>query len=298
MGFAVAGFVVLLRAIRHGLVGLRGVVVLTVLANVLVVTMLPLLFSRDVYSYAFYGRIVAVHDGNPYVQTPVEFGDDDLWPLVGPKWVDTPAVYGPAFTTASSVVARVFETPAAQVDAYRWLAGARGPGDRRRDRGDHAPAPSRPRGLRGRGVRAEPGGVVPRRGERSQRSGGCVLRRGRRAAARARPHARIGGGARRGRARQGDRGRPTRARHRVGRGSIRAGAACSRPPDPRRPRGRDRAGVRRPVPAGGGSVARHGGARRARGVARSLWAGGEDLRVAQLRHARLARPHRVRHGAP
>lgn len=123
MGFAVAGFVVLLRAIQRGLVGLRGVVVLTVLANVLVVTMLPLLFSRDVYSYAFYGRIVAVHDGNPYVQTPVEFGDDDLWPLVGPKWVDTPAVYGPAFTTASSVVARVFETPAAQVDAYRWLAG-------------------------------------------------------------------------------------------------------------------------------------------------------------------------------
>lgn len=123
MGFAVAGFVVLLRAIQRGQVGLRGVVVLTVLANVLVVTMLPLLFSRDVYSYAFYGRIVAVHDGNPYVQTPVEFGDDDLWPLVGPKWVDTPAVYGPAFTTASSVVARVFETPAAQVDAYRWLAG-------------------------------------------------------------------------------------------------------------------------------------------------------------------------------
>lgn len=123
MGLAVAGFLVLLRAIRRGLVGLRTVIVLTMLANVLVVTMLPLLFSRDVYSYAFYGRIVAVYDGNPYVQTPVEFGSDDLWPLVGPKWVDTPAVYGPAFTSASSLVARVFDTPAAQVDAYRALAG-------------------------------------------------------------------------------------------------------------------------------------------------------------------------------
>ena len=123
MGFAAAGFLALLRAIRRGLVGFRTVIVLTVLANVLVVTMLPLLFSRDVYSYAFYGRIVAVYDGNPYVQTPVEFGSDDLWPLVGPKWVDTPAVYGPAFTTASGMVARVSDTPAAQVDAYRALAG-------------------------------------------------------------------------------------------------------------------------------------------------------------------------------
>lgn len=123
MGFAVAGFLVLLRATLRGVVSLRAVIVLAVLANVVIVTMLPLLFSRDVYSYAFYGRIVAVYDENPYVHTPVEFGGDDLWPLVGPKWVDTPAVYGPAFTTISGAVARVFDTPAAQVDAYRWLAG-------------------------------------------------------------------------------------------------------------------------------------------------------------------------------
>jgi alpha-1,6-mannosyltransferase len=120
--FAVVGFLVVLREAWRGTVSLRTVVVLGVAANVVVAAMVPLLFSRDVYSYAFYGRIAAVYGENPYVRTPVEFGTDELWPLVGPKWVDTPAVYGPAFTTVSRAVARTFAAPADQVDAYRWLA--------------------------------------------------------------------------------------------------------------------------------------------------------------------------------
>ena len=77
MGLAVAGFLVLLREAWRGSVSLRAIVVLAVLADVVVVTMVPLLFSRDVYSYAFYGRIAAVYGENPYVHTPVEFGGDD-----------------------------------------------------------------------------------------------------------------------------------------------------------------------------------------------------------------------------
>jgi hypothetical protein len=119
---AVVGFLVLLRAAWRGAVGLRTVVWLSVGATIVVATMVPLLFSRDVYSYAFYGRIAAVHGENPYVHTPVEFAGDDLWPLIGPKWVDTPAVYGPAFTTISSAIARTVETPAGQVRTYRWMA--------------------------------------------------------------------------------------------------------------------------------------------------------------------------------
>ena len=119
---AVAGFLALLRSAWQGAIGLRTVVWCSVAATVIVATMVPLLFSRDVYSYAFYGRIAAVHGENPYVRTPVEFAGDPLWPLIGPKWVDTPAVYGPAFTTISSVVARSVETPAGQVRAYRWIA--------------------------------------------------------------------------------------------------------------------------------------------------------------------------------
>ncbi len=123
MALAVAGFLVLLREAWRGRVGLRTVIVLAMLANVVVVAFVPLLFSRDVYSYAFYGRIAAVYGENPYVHTPVEFPGDDLGALVGPKWVDTPAVYGPAFTTVSYAIARVFDDPADQVAAYRWLAG-------------------------------------------------------------------------------------------------------------------------------------------------------------------------------
>ena len=109
---AVAGFLVLLRETWRGTMRLRTVVVLAVIANVVVVALVPLLFSRDVYSYAFYGRIAAVYGENPYVHTPVEFGGDELWPLVGPKWVDTPAVYGPVFTTISRGIARTFDAPA------------------------------------------------------------------------------------------------------------------------------------------------------------------------------------------
>jgi hypothetical protein len=123
IALAVAGFLILLREAWRGGVSLRMVLSLAIAANVVVVAFVPLLFSRDVYSYAFYGRIAAVYGENPYVHTPVEFGWDELWPLVGPKWVDTPAVYGPAFTTISSGIARVVDTAADQVRVYRWLAG-------------------------------------------------------------------------------------------------------------------------------------------------------------------------------
>ena len=47
---------------------LRATVLLAVGANVLVIT-LPLLVSRDVYSYIAYGNIAGLHHANPYVQT-------------------------------------------------------------------------------------------------------------------------------------------------------------------------------------------------------------------------------------
>jgi hypothetical protein len=123
MTASVAGFLVLARCAWRGGIGVRTALVLVVIATALVVFAVPLLFSRDLYSYAFYGRIGGVYGANPYVHTPVEFGTDPLWPLIGPKWVDTPAVYGPAFTTVSSGLARVVETPAGHVVAYRLLAG-------------------------------------------------------------------------------------------------------------------------------------------------------------------------------
>ena len=65
----------------------------------------PLLLSTDAWTYWDYGRIAAVHDANPYVQTPSDFPLDPAFPYVGEKWVDTTSVYGPAFTLASEPLA-------------------------------------------------------------------------------------------------------------------------------------------------------------------------------------------------
>jgi alpha-1,6-mannosyltransferase len=123
VAFAAGSFLVVLRAAWQGRVSVRAVVVLTVAYHV-VVLFLPLLFSRDVYSYAFYGRIASIHGANPYVATPADFPHDPLYHLVGPKWIDTPAVYGPLFTGASAVLARAIGSVEGLVAAFRVLAVA------------------------------------------------------------------------------------------------------------------------------------------------------------------------------
>jgi hypothetical protein len=83
----------------------------------------PVLLSTDVYTYWDYGRIGAVHDGNPYVDEPSEFPDDPAYPLMGAHWRDTTSVYGPGFTLASEVhAAAVGTSPDAAAWAYRALA--------------------------------------------------------------------------------------------------------------------------------------------------------------------------------
>jgi alpha-1,6-mannosyltransferase len=65
----------------------------------------PLLLSSDAYTYWSYGRIAAVHGGNPYVQPPEAYPDDPSFPWVGADWRDTTSVYAPGFTLASEPVA-------------------------------------------------------------------------------------------------------------------------------------------------------------------------------------------------
>jgi hypothetical protein len=120
---AVGSFLLVLHETWRGTVSVRTTVMLALGYHAALLA-LPLLFSRDVYSYAFYGRIAAIYHANPYVSTPVEFAKDSLWPLVGPKWVDTPAVYGPLWTQISAAMAHVIHDPAGMVRAYRWIAVA------------------------------------------------------------------------------------------------------------------------------------------------------------------------------
>jgi len=118
---AVAAFLWLLREAWRGHVGVAAVAAVVIAAHVLLL-FLPLLFSRDVYSYAFYGRIDGIYGANPYLATPLDHSGDLLWQYVGPKWVDTPAVYGPAWTSLSAWLTRFLPKPVDHVEAYRWLA--------------------------------------------------------------------------------------------------------------------------------------------------------------------------------
>jgi hypothetical protein len=78
--------------------------------------------SRDVYSYIAHGQIVSVHGANPYVATPADFPSVLTSELVGPKWVDTPSVYGPLFSHLAGVVTRTSDRLDVLVDTFRLLA--------------------------------------------------------------------------------------------------------------------------------------------------------------------------------
>jgi alpha-1,6-mannosyltransferase len=88
----------------------------------LAVVLLPLLISRDVYSYIAHGQIVSIHHANPYVQTPADFPSFLTRTLVGPKWVDTPSVYGPLFSLLAAAVTRATTRLDTLLDAFRLIA--------------------------------------------------------------------------------------------------------------------------------------------------------------------------------
>jgi hypothetical protein len=114
-------FVFVVREAWRGHISLRTALILAVGAHVVVAT-LPLLVSRDVYSYIAYGNIAGIHHANPYIQTPIDFPGDAVVSLVGPKWLSTPAVYGPLFTGLASVVVRLADSVWAQVQLFRMTA--------------------------------------------------------------------------------------------------------------------------------------------------------------------------------
>ena len=94
-------------------------------AALAVVTIGPLLLSRDAYSYAAYGRIWVLHGANPYVVPPSAFPPDadPFIAVASREWLGTPSVYGPVFTLLSGGMARmVAASPAATIVAFKSLA--------------------------------------------------------------------------------------------------------------------------------------------------------------------------------
>ena len=59
--------------------------------------------TGDLWWYALYGRIVAVHHASPYTNSPAHFPHDPLLPFAGHGWAHVPSVYGPLFTGVSAL---------------------------------------------------------------------------------------------------------------------------------------------------------------------------------------------------
>lgn len=121
VAFAAIAFVLVLVECRRGTIPPRTLIAIAIAYHIALL-FLPVLFSRDVYSYAYYGRIAAHYHANPYVATPADFPNDSLAAFVGPKWFDTPAVYGPLWTQVSGLVARVADDVSAFVTWFRVTA--------------------------------------------------------------------------------------------------------------------------------------------------------------------------------
>ena len=112
---------VLVEAWR-GRVGLQTVMACVIVSLGLAVAA-PVLLSRDVYSYAAYGRIFALHGANPYVVPPSAFPSDPFVRVASREWIDAPSVYGPAFTVISAGVAKFWGgSIAATLLAFKVIA--------------------------------------------------------------------------------------------------------------------------------------------------------------------------------
>ncbi len=107
---ALAGWVSLLNASVIGR-GLGSGVVLAVGALLVCVCVaFPPVGSKDVASYAIYGRMVAAHGISPYSNTPADVVTDPWFRDVATQWRHTPSVYGPAFTAVSALGMRAVGT--------------------------------------------------------------------------------------------------------------------------------------------------------------------------------------------
>ena len=120
--FAAAGaFLYALGRAWRGELSVRRIIGAALLLHVLALAM-PVFLSRDVYSYAFYGRMASTYGANPYTEIPAAFAADPAYPFVSVDWIDSTSVYGPAFTAVSAGVASVAASPEGSAIAFKLLA--------------------------------------------------------------------------------------------------------------------------------------------------------------------------------
>ena len=83
--------------------GLFPILALTILLCVLL-TVIPPLVSKDVFSNIFYSKIATRYHDNPYVITPQRFTGDQLMAYLSLNWKNTAIVYGPLHTYFSMLL--------------------------------------------------------------------------------------------------------------------------------------------------------------------------------------------------
>jgi len=86
--------------------GLFSILSIALLLCVLL-TVIPPLVSKDVFSNIFYGKIAARYHDNPYIVTPQRFSGDQLMVYVSLNWKNTAIVYGPLHTYFSMLLSLV-----------------------------------------------------------------------------------------------------------------------------------------------------------------------------------------------
>lgn len=118
---AAAAFVYAARQAWAGRVSVRRVVWVGIGLHALAL-LVPLFLSRDVYSYAFYGRMVSEYGVNPYTHVPGEFIQDPFYLVVSHFWIDSPSVYGPAFGALAAGITAAVSGVAATVKAFKLVA--------------------------------------------------------------------------------------------------------------------------------------------------------------------------------
>ena len=83
---------------------------------------LPLMFSRDVYSYAVLREDRRHVPREPLRRDTGRLPTTSSATFVGPKWVDTPAVYGALWTQISALVIRATDKVVTIVSTFRVIA--------------------------------------------------------------------------------------------------------------------------------------------------------------------------------
>lgn len=118
-----AAFVVVVREAWARRIRLPAVLIASAVSLSIAVAA-PLLLSRDVYTYAGYGRIEAVYGQNPYVARLASFPEDPFVAAASVQWLGTHSLYGPLFTSVSAAIARASAgSPSETILAFKILGG-------------------------------------------------------------------------------------------------------------------------------------------------------------------------------